>query len=154
MTICNISEYKIVHMHPLYFNTTSSITKWFISNLRFRRYIVWWYLLYAWILITWCPQWLFSFPEWLTLYAFIQFSSVAQPCPTLCDPMNRSTPGPPVHHHLPEVTQTHVHRVRDAIQPSHPGSSPSPDPNLSQHQSLFQWVNSSHEVPKVLEFQL
>ena len=68
--------------------------------------------------------------------------------------MNRSTPGLPVHHHLPEFTQTHVHRVRDAIQPSHPGSSPSPPaPNPSQHQSLFQWVNSSHEVAKVLEFQ-
>ena len=69
--------------------------------------------------------------------------------------MNRSTPGLPVHHHLPEFTQTHVHRVRDAIQPSHPQSSPSPPaPNPSQHQSLFQWVNSSHEVAKVLVFQL
>ena len=84
-----------------------------------------------------------------------QFSSVAQSCPTLCDPMNRSTPGLPVHHHLPEFTQTHVHRVSDAIQPSHPLLSPfSPSPNPSQHQSLFQWVNSSHEVAKVLEFQL
>ena len=69
--------------------------------------------------------------------------------------MNRSTPGLPVHHQLPEFTQIHVHRVSDAIQPSHPLSSPSPPaPNLSQHQSLFQWVNSSHEVAKVLEFQL
>ena len=84
-----------------------------------------------------------------------QFSSVAQSCPTLCDPMNRSTPGLPVHHQLPESTQTHVHRVSDAIQPSHPLSSPFPPaPNLSQHQSLFQCVNSSHEVAKVLEFQL
>ena len=66
------------------------------------------------------------------------FSSVAQLCPTLCDPMNRSTPGLPVHHQLPEFTQTHVHRVSDAIQSSHPGSSPSPAPNPSQHQSLFQ----------------
>ena len=66
-------------------------------------------------------------------------SSVAQSCPTLCDPMNRSTPGLPVHHQLPEFTQTHVHRVSDAIQPSHPLSSPSPPaPNPSQHQSLFQ----------------
>ena len=64
-----------------------------------------------------------------------------------CNPMNRSTPGPPVHHQLPEFTQTHVHRVGDAIQPSHPLSSPSPPaPNPSQHQSLFQWVNSLHEV--------
>ena len=69
----------------------------------------------------------------------LQFSSVAQSCPTLCDPMNRSTPGFPVHHQLPEFTQTHVHQVSDAIQPSHPLSSPSPPaPNPSQHQSLFQ----------------
>ena len=81
--------------------------------------------------------------------------SVAQSCPTLCDPMNRSTPGLPVHHQLPEFTETHVHWVSDANQPSHPLSSPSPlAPNPSQRQSLFQWVNSSHEVAKVLEFQL
>ena len=85
----------------------------------------------------------------------IQFSSVAQSCPTLHNPMNRSTPGLPVHHQLPEFTQTHVHWVSDAIQLSHPLSSTSPPaPNPSQHQSLFQWVNSSHEVAKVLEFQL
>ena len=85
----------------------------------------------------------------------IQFNSVAQSCPTLCDPMNCSMPGLPVHHQLPEFTQTHVHRVSDALQPSHPLSSPSPPAlNPSQHQSLFQWVNSSHEVAKVLEFQL
>ena len=72
-------------------------------------------------------------------YIFIQFSSVTQSCPTLCDPMNRNTLGLPVHHQLPEFTQTHVHLVSDAIQASHPGSSPSsPAPNLSQHQSLFQ----------------
>ena len=81
----------------------------------------------------------------------VQFSSVAQSCPTICDPMNRSTPGLPVHHQHPEFTQTHVHQVSNAIQPSHPRSSPSPPaPNPSQHQSLFQWVNSSHEVAKVL----
>ena len=80
----------------------------------------------------------------------VQFSSVAQSCPTLCDPMNCSTPGLPVHHQLPEFTQTHVHRVSDATQPSHPLSSPSPAPNPSQHQGLFQRVNSSHEVAKVL----
>ena len=84
-----------------------------------------------------------------------QFSSVSQSCLTLCEPMNCSMPGLPVHHLLPEFTQTHVHWVGDAIQPSHPLSSPSPPaPNLSQHQSLFQWVNSSHEMAKVLEFQL
>ena len=84
-----------------------------------------------------------------------QIRSVAQSCPTLCDPMNRSTPGLPVHHQLPQFTQTHLHRVSDAIQPSHPLSSPSPPaPNPSQHQGLFQWINSSHEVAKVLELQL
>ena len=86
---------------------------------------------------------------------YYQFSSVAQSCPTLCHPMNLTTPGLPVHHHLLKLTQTHVHRVGDTIQPSHPLSSPSPPaPNPSQHQSLFQWVNSSHEVAKVLQFQL
>ena len=85
----------------------------------------------------------------------VQFSSVAQSCPTLCNPMNRSTPGLPVHHKVPEFTQTQVHRVSDAIQPSHPLASPSPPaPKPSQHQSLFQSVSSSHEVAKVLEFQL
>ena len=85
----------------------------------------------------------------------VLFTSVTQSCLTLCDPINRSTPGLPVHHQLPEFTETHVHRVSDAIQPSHPLSSPSPPaPNPSQHQSLFQWVSSSHEVAKVLEFQL
>jgi len=85
----------------------------------------------------------------------IQFSSVIQSCPTLCDPMNHSTPGLPVHHQLSEFTETHVHQVSDAIQPSHPLSFPSPPaPNPSQHQTLFQWVNSSHEMAKVLEFQL
>ena len=83
-----------------------------------------------------------------------QIRSVAQSCPTLCDPMNHSMPGLPVHHQLLEFTETHVHRVRDAIQPSHPLSSLSPPaPNPSQHQSLFQWVDSVHQVAKVLELQ-
>ena len=94
-------------------------------------------------------------PKPLTVFSSVQFSSVTESCLTLCDPMNRSTPGLPVHHQLTEFTQTHVHQVSDAIQPSHPLSSPSPpDPNPSQHQVLFQWVNCSHEVAKVLEFQL
>ena len=87
----------------------------------------------------------------------IQFSSVqfSQSCPTLCDPMNGSTSGLPVHQQFPEFTQTHVHWVGDAIQPSHPPSSPSPPAfNLSQNQSLFKWVSSLHQVAKVLEFQL
>ena len=85
----------------------------------------------------------------------VQLSSVAQSCPTLCDPMNRSMPGLPVHHQLPEITQTHVHWVSDAIQPSYPLPSPSPPAlNPSQHKKLFKWVSSLHQVAKVLEFQL
>jgi len=89
--------------------------------------------------------WLSPFSVHLKLSHFylaigsVQFSSVAQSCPILCDPVNRSTPGLPVHHQLPEFTQTHIHRVGDAIQPSHPLSSPSPPAlNLSQHQGLFK----------------
>ena len=85
----------------------------------------------------------------------IQFSSVAQSCPTLYDLVNRSTPGLPVHHQLPEFTQTHVHRVRDAIQPSHPSSSPSPPaPNPSQHQSLFQLPKLYHSVFTSVKWRL
>ena len=84
-----------------------------------------------------------------------QFSSVAQSCPILCDPVDSSLPGFPVNHQLPKLAQTHVHWVSDAIQPSHPLSSPSPPAfNLSQHQCIFQWVNSSYQVAKVLKFQL
>ena len=96
------------------------------------------------------------------VYVFLELSfffnnpaEVAQSCPTFCEPMNHSTPGLPVIHQLPEFTQTHVHWVGDAIQPPHPLLSPSPPaPNHSQHQGLFQWVNSSCEVARVLEFQL
>ena len=84
----------------------------------------------------------------------IQFSSVAKLCPTLCDLVNCSTPGLPVLHQLSEFDRTHVHWVSDAIQPSHPLLSPSPALNLSQHQDLFQWVSSSHQMAKVLELQL
>ena len=115
--------------------------------------------------VSWLPTFAFQSPKMkrtsfgvLVLEGLVglhQFSSVAQLCPTLCNPMNSSTPGLLVHHQLPEFTQTHVHRVSDVIQPFHPLSSPPPPaPNPSQHQSLFQWVNSSHEVAKVLEFQL
>ena len=88
------------------------------------------------------------------MYQSVQLSSVAQSCPTLCNPMNRSMPGLRVHHQLPESTQTHVHWVSDAIQPSHPLLSPSPAFSLSQHQGLFKWVSSSHQLAKVLELQL
>ena len=110
----------------------------------------------------WAKQevpWSYQKEEWDSLLFglshSVQFSSVTQSCPTLCNPTNHSTPGLPVHHQLPELTQTHVHRVGDAIQPTHPLSSPSPPAsNPSQYQGLFQWVNSSHEMAKVLEFQL
>ena len=85
----------------------------------------------------------------------VQFSSVAQSCLTLWDPIDCSTPGFPVHHQLPDLAQTQVHWVDDAIQLSHPLSSPSvPVFNLSQHQGLFKWISSSHQVAKVLEFHL
>ena len=91
----------------------------------------------------------------LVLTVSVQFSSATQLCLTLCDHMNCSMPGLSVHHQPLEFTQTHAHRGGDAIQPSHPLSSPSPPaPNPSKHQSLFPCVNSSHEVAKVLEFQL
>ena len=93
--------------------------------------------------------------ELMSSWYLYQFPSVAQLCPTLCHPMDCSRPGLPVYHQLPEFTQTHVHRVSDAFQPSHLLSSPSPPAlNLSQHQDLFKWVSSSNKMAKVLEFQL
>ena len=89
----------------------------------------------------------------LGVHISVQFSSVTQSCLTLCDPMNRSTPGLPVHHQLPEFTQTRIHRVSDAIQPSHPRSSPSsPAPNPSQHQSLFSESTLRMRWPKYWSF--
>ena len=120
---------------------------------------------YRWLTGTWKDAWHHQSSgkckgklQWhitLHLLESVQFSSVAQLCLTLCDPMNCRIPGLPVHHQLLEFTQTHAHQVGDAIQPSPPLSSPSPPaPNPSQHQGLFQWVNSSYEVAKVLEFRL
>ena len=89
-----------------------------------------------------------------SLIGSVQFISVAQLCPTVCDPMHCSMPGFPVCHQLPELAQTHVHWVSDTTQPSHPLLFPSPPVfNLSQHQGLFQWVSSSYQVAKVLELQ-
>ena len=88
-------------------------------------------------------------------YLLVQFSSVTHSCPTLCDPMDCKMSGFPIHHQLLELAQTHLHWIGDVIQPSRPLLSPSPPLfSLSQHQGLFQWVNSSHQVAKVLEFQL
>ena len=114
---------------------------WIIQRETFEVHFTW-FLKESLVGVSPCPQW------------WYQFSSVAQSCPTLYDPINYSTQGLPAHHQCPEFTQTHVHRVRDAIQPSHPLLSPSPAPNPSQHQNLSQWVSSLHEVAKVLEFQL
>ena len=141
----------------------SSLTPWHPENLSLNEFYNF-SVLWKWIVF--CPLFTSSLskykPNSLSLLGFLfinthslQFSSVVQSCPTLCNPMNRRMPGLSVHHKLPEFTQTHVHQVGDAIQPSHLLSSPSPPaPNPSQHQGLFQWVNSSHEVAKVLEFQL
>ena len=101
---------------------------------------------------SWLPKnWCF----WTVVWTLpVQFSSVAQSCPTLCDLMDCSTAGLPVYHQLPKFTQTHVHWVGDAIQPSHLLWSPSPAFSLSQNQGLLQWVSSLHQVAKILEFQL
>ena len=118
--------------------------------------------------LKWSEEWpnfrkicklVFTFPWFLSetavLNFLIQFSSVALLCLTLCDPIDCSMPGLPVHHQLLEFTQTRVRQVSDAIQPSNSLLSPSPTAfNLSQHQDLFQWVGSLHQVAKVLEFQL
>ena len=88
-------------------------------------------------------------------WLFIQSVQLSQSCLTLCDRIDCSTTGFPVHHQLPELAQTHIHQVSDTIQPSYHLSSPSPPAfNLSQHQSLFQWVRFSHQMVKVLDFQL
>ena len=101
-------------------------------------------------ILAWRIPWI-----WGAWWTRVQSSSVIQSCPTLCDPMDYSMPGFPVHHQLLGFTQTHVHWVGGAIQPSHPLSSPFPPTfNLSQHQGLFKWVSSLHQVAKVLEFQL
>ena len=128
------------------------LSLWFILALDLFYYI-WTDLFY----IEFFSPLMFIWLHWVLVAAcrIFQFSSVAQLCPILYDPMDCSTPGLPVHYQLLEFTQTHAHWVGDAIQPSHPLSSPSlPTFNLSQHQGLFKWVSSSLQVAKVLEFQL
>ena len=128
-----------------------SLRKSYLTLLAIR-----WNSAFKWVYLSFSPQ-----PFTSSLFSAIckpfsvQFSSVTQSCLTLCDPMDCSTPGFPVHHQLLLFTQTHVHWVGDAIQPSHPLSSPSPPAlSLSQHQGLFKWFSSLHQVAKGLEFQL
>ena len=138
MCVC-VCVFTVVHVMPQLWTTVKSFSLW----------EGWHQLVFTW---AWMPLHLNSA---ITFYHSVQFSPIAQSCLTVCDPVNRSTPGLPVHHQLPESTQTHVHRNGDAIQPSHPLSSPSPPAlSLSQHQGLFRWVSSPHQVAKVLEFQL
>ena len=100
-------------------------------------------------------NWLFSHAIFVLTFISVQFSSVAQSCPTLCDPKDCSMPDLAVHHQLLELAQTHIHRVSDAIQPSHPLSFPFPPAfNLAQHQGLFKWVSSLHQAAKELKFGL
>ena len=167
-TRCRDLSFLNVELYVRFSNSLSHSWTGSLATLHFLP--LEWYHLHIW------GGWYFSLQSWFrvvihptqnsayklkktwwpyTTLTSVQFSSVTQSCPTLCDSMNLSTPGLPVHHQLPEFTQSHIHWGGDAIQPSHPLSSPSPSaPNPSKHQSLFQWVNSSHEVPKVQEFQL
>ena len=138
--------------------------KWTMEGFIFvslPKSLMWIHFLIIWFFIlkvegifigTWDNESIIQFAS--SLYC-IQFSSIAQPCLTLCDLMDCSTPGFPVHHQLLKLAQTHVHQVSDAIQPSHPLPFPSPPAfNLSQHQGIFQWISSSRQVAKVLKLQL
>ena len=127
-----VFSFSFVSMHILISFLISSVIYWLFSSVLFSLHLL----------------------EFLIVFLLLVFS-VTQSCPTLCDPMNCSMPGLSVHHQFPEYTQTHVHWVDDGIQPSHPLLSSSPPAfNLSHHQSLFQCVSFSHQVAKVLEFQL
>ena len=124
---------KVLLLYPLYTGGRWGTITWFMERI----------------------QWDDTHTQILEQQMAHQLSSATQLCPTLCDPMDCSMPGFPVRHQLLEPTQTHVHRIGDAIQPSHPLLSPSPPTfNLSQHQGLFQWISSLHQVAKVLKFQL
>ena len=126
------------------FKYSITLNEWFCNYFCFKRKVKRYRMLYCNL------KWMHCVNLWS-----VQFSSVGQSCPTLCDTMNHSTPSFPVHHQFPEYTQTHVHRVCDAIQPSYTLSSPFPPAlNLSQHHGLFKWISSSHKVAKVLEYQL
>ena len=145
-----VKSYNLLKLPPSWFCMSNSP---FYLGDRPERELVWllWFLLFCSFSDIFSSQcWQRLQVGWWKITVF-WFSSVAQSCLTLCDPMKRTTPGLPVHHQLPEFTQTHVHWVSYAFQPSHPLSSPSPPAlNLSQRQGLFKWVSSSHQVAKVL----
>ena len=129
-------------IHTYSLNVHLANTYYVVCLLHNKRKLIKTHGLYSLTLFGFLGGWIFK------LLIMVQFSSVIQSCPTLCDPMNRSTPGVPVHHQLPEFTQTHVHRVSDAMQPSYPLLSPSPPaPNPSQHQSHG---DCSHDIKRCL----
>ena len=141
----------MIWIHSAFPHPVITVVSW--PSYRFiRRQVMWYGIPISWRIF----HSLFCDPQSKALaYSIKQFSSVAQSCPTLYDTIDWSTPGFPVHHQLPRFTQTHVHWVSDTIQPSHPLWFPSLHAsNLSQHQGLFHWVRSSHQVAKLLEFQL
>ena len=156
MNIAYVSYFKTCQISKAEFITTVpvSITTALSSQIKDSGNVLWSFVFQALGLASLtCDLWgerSSDLNSWLPGFADAHGANptaVAQSCPTLCDPMNRGTPGLPVHHQLPESTQTHVHGVGDAIQPSHPLSSPSPPAlNPSQHQDLFKWVSSSHQV--------
>ena len=141
-------HFVIQKFHPLSKEECNLKWQWediFSCLAKIKRLITQWVGKDVWEQTPLYYQWEHCMKSYLAISQSV--SSVTQSCLTLCDPMNYSMPGLPVHHQLLDFTQTHVHRVGDAIQPSHPLSSPSPPaPNPSQHQGLFQWVNYLHEV--------
>ena len=149
-----LTSLSIMSSRSVYVIVNSRVSSLWLNNILLCVLYIYIHLYLHWIFTyTFSPPPFFCCWKTLKWFPSVQFSSVVQLCLTLCDPMNCSTPVLPVHHQLLEFTQTHVHWVGDAIQPSHPLSSPSPPAlNLSQHQGLFKWVSSSHQVAKVLEF--
>ena len=146
------SDYRSYPQCLSFHGFQSCITSCTVSECYCFIYSVWWFTKRGcWVEFPLYSHLVFT----MGLIHISQFSSVAQSCPALCDPMDCSTPSFLVHHQLPKLAQTHVHQVGDAIPPSHLLLSPSPPAfSLSQHQGLFQWISSSHQVAKVLEFQL
>ena len=151
----------ITHTYVLYTHILYTCTHIYCTQSVIHKYILHTYAYISWLSKAWYKRFwdsLFSHPNGPIQAADSNDScccccSVAQSCPTVCDPMDCSTLGFPIPHYLPDFVQTHVHWVDDAIQPSHPLSLSCPALNLFQHQDLFQWVSSSHQVAKALELQ-